>query len=563
MLDVDVVSPGSPINLFAKIIDNNVILDWAAPTTGSLPVSKYRIYVGATFGAATVKGDVAATFVTYFETAGGVYYYHVTAIDSAGNEGGEVTIQAIVNEPPDFVLKVNETFTLATGDLTNMILEGGAALGPCNTTETMAEHFGTYDTIDEMIAAGFDYWLEPGETTAQIQRVLDYGTVINGTLITLDWVETPIDGSITVTPTIEYSLLGSVYTSLGDVSQVYCAESFQYVRVTLALAAADNDDLMKISSVRIKIAVHVTTEEGTARAQTSDLTGTEVTFTKDWIDLIGAPVVTPSSLRRVASFNAAKSEYLTCADHDDFSPVAGAFTITVLVRPMMVPSAGCRIIEKWVAAGGNFEYMLFFGADRKFGIWYSSDGTAGSYITADTFGAASLGEWYSVAWYYDGSSTIGIKINDTAPTEAAFSADFINGTAAIGIGGIWDGSGSHFHGELCNLLIMKERISDANLDALHALGIYDYSDLSSTYTTNLKAAYMLDEASGTRYDSTANNHDLTDGNTVLSAILPTFGVADFTDTPNPTTFKAHVFTDSMRRVSCDFKWSARGAVQQS
>jgi hypothetical protein len=244
MLDVDVVSPGAPIDLFAKVIDNNVILDWAAPTTGSLPVSKYRIYVGATFGAATVKGDIAATFVTYFETAGGVYYYYVTAIDSAGNESTEATIEAIVNEPPDFALKLNETLTLATGDLTNMIIEGGAALGPCNTTETMAEHFTTYDTIDEMIAAGFDYWLEPGETTAQIQRVIDYGTVINGTLITLDWVETPIDGSITVTPTIEYSLLGSVYTSLGDVSQVYCAESFQYVRVTLALAAAGNDDLM-------------------------------------------------------------------------------------------------------------------------------------------------------------------------------------------------------------------------------------------------------------------------------------------------------------------------------
>lgn len=588
LIQAVVTPPGAVSALFAKVINNNVIIDWAQPSVGTLPIAGYRVLKGAVYASAVLQGTINATYTALFEMAGGVFHYHVAAVDSAGNVGTHASVETIVNEPANFVLKYNQALTITENELTDMVLEGSAILGPADTDETYQEHFAAVPdaalpdladlsiapaawfkgeagtnapTWQDQIDAGFDYWLEPAPEAGSMQAVVDLGASISGVLITLDWVQETIDGAPTVTPEIEHSADNSTWTSLGNVSQAYCAASFQYLRLTLAVSGSGNDDLVRISNARVKVAVHIIEEEGESRHQTSDSGGTEITFEKEFIDVIGTPEVFPVGIRRAAKFLRDSSHYLSHADADAFSPLSSAFTLTAMIRVMRYPpSSNMRVLAKWESY--QMEYLVFIGPAGDLGIYYSSDLTFGTaaYITADEFGPLPLNEWCAIAAYWNTSTNkIGIKVNNVPATEASFSAGFGNGTGAFTVGG----TTATFDGLICNVLWIGECISEANLDALYDLGIYDYSDLSATYTTNIRGAWLLDEASGTRQDASGNNRDLTSNNSTPSAIIPTFGLADFTDEPYPTDFKALIYTDSLRRVSQDFKHRTRGVVKIS
>lgn len=111
---VSIGVPGTVTSYRADVIDNNVLLYWGAPATGSLPVASYEVRKGATWATGTVIGSNGnSTFTMVFEQQSGTYTYWIAAVDSAGNYGTPISLSAFVNQPPDYILRANINSALA------------------------------------------------------------------------------------------------------------------------------------------------------------------------------------------------------------------------------------------------------------------------------------------------------------------------------------------------------------------------------------------------------------------------------------------------------------------
>ena len=201
-LDVTVTVPTAP-TISQQVIDNNVLLRWN-DVTQSLPILSYELRRGATWAGGTVIGTKQGGFTTVFETASGTYTYWLAGIDSAGNYGTPGSVNAVVNQPPDYVLQLDQNSTWA-GEETNIFTD--ALLGQIvnvNTTETWQSHFTSrgYTSPQDQITAGFTYYLMPTTTTAAYEEEFDYGTLLAGTKVSTTLTSSNVAGSTTITPTI-------------------------------------------------------------------------------------------------------------------------------------------------------------------------------------------------------------------------------------------------------------------------------------------------------------------------------------------------------------------------
>lgn len=235
---VDITEPGAIQSYTSQIVGNNVLLKWSAPATGTLPIDHYKVYKGATFGAAVLIGQLASTFQTIFETTAGTYTYWVVAVDSAGNVGPESSTAAAVSNPPGYVLRADTVLDPNDATLTNLFIEpSNAVIGPINDTETFEEHFidNGFTTIQDAIDAGYTIWGQPTPGYAIYEQEVDYGAVLGATLITFSWVEEWISGTLPIVCTISVKeLSGDAWTDYEDVTQVFVS-GFQFVKYKLVI----------------------------------------------------------------------------------------------------------------------------------------------------------------------------------------------------------------------------------------------------------------------------------------------------------------------------------------
>ena len=69
---VSIAAPSVVQNLRADVVDNNALIYWSAPASGSLPVDRYEVRKGATFAGGSVIGSNGnSTFSTVFEQLAG------------------------------------------------------------------------------------------------------------------------------------------------------------------------------------------------------------------------------------------------------------------------------------------------------------------------------------------------------------------------------------------------------------------------------------------------------------------------------------------------------------
>jgi hypothetical protein len=201
-IDVVVTVPIAP-SISQQVIDNNVLLQWT-DSAQTLPLVSYELRRGATWATATVIGTKQGRFTTVFETASGTYTYWLAGIDSAGNYGTPGSVAASVNQPPDYVLQLDQNSTWA-GTETNIYTD--SVLGQVvnvNTTETYEDHFTTrsWTSPQDQINAGYSYFLMPSTTTAAYEEEFDYGTVLAGTKVSATLTSTNVVGTTTVAPTL-------------------------------------------------------------------------------------------------------------------------------------------------------------------------------------------------------------------------------------------------------------------------------------------------------------------------------------------------------------------------
>jgi predicted phage tail protein len=289
----NVTIPSAP-TISQQVIDNNVLMTWT-DSTQTLPLTAYELRRGSTWAGATVIGTKQGRFTTVFETASGTYTYWLAGIDSAGNYGTPGSVVAAVNQPPDYVLQYNQNSTFS-GTKTNLAPDAGGLLASVNTSETWQSHFTSrsWSTPQDQINAGYPFFAQPSQTTAQYLEEIDYGTVLAGTKVTATLNSAAVAGATTITPSLSIKKLSSdAWTVYSGVSSVYGTD-FRYIRVQYDFASSGGDDLLQINALNIRLDSKEINDSGTGSAVSTDSGGTVVNFSRTFVD-VSSIMVTPLS----------------------------------------------------------------------------------------------------------------------------------------------------------------------------------------------------------------------------------------------------------------------------
>ena len=287
-----VAIPSKITNLRNEVIDNNVLLRWqeSAVGTNQLPIIHYNIYRNTT-DAANLVGQKQGTFTTVFEQVGGNFTYILIPVNSAGVEGNQRSTTANVNQPPDFVLtkEVDSTFS---GTIVNGFLDDGGLFFNVNTSRTWKQHFdpSNNDTSRTFGVYGAStVYALPTENSGSYEEIIDTGAVIASTRIeaTLGLDPSETVGSTTITPEIFTSLNGTSYTSKGSGNSNVLGTNFRFIKVKFDFDGANNDDLVKVQSLKIKTFLKRKTDQGstTVTASESQGSGKQVNFTETFVDV--------------------------------------------------------------------------------------------------------------------------------------------------------------------------------------------------------------------------------------------------------------------------------------
>jgi hypothetical protein len=230
---ITVSNPGS-LTITSRVVDNNVLLTWTEPLS-TFQIKHYKIEKGA-----TLIGYREGTFTVIFEQVAGTYTYVITAYDIAGNVGPANSISAIVNQPPDYVLRseISDDFS---GTKVNVTATDVPTL-MCNVEdETWEEHFTTrgWTSPQDQIDAGFPYYLQPTPLTGTYTAHIDYGVIISSIIVNIDWAFQLIAGSgHNITCRIRVSDDNTTWSSWTTSTSLFVA-SLRYLEVELTFTALD------------------------------------------------------------------------------------------------------------------------------------------------------------------------------------------------------------------------------------------------------------------------------------------------------------------------------------
>jgi predicted phage tail protein len=307
-LAVSISAPSQPI-VTQQVIDNNVLLQWRHAEDplpiSTLPITSYEVRKGATYAGSTLIGLKQGRFTTVFESSSGSYTYWLRAIDSADNYGTPGSVTAQVNQPPDYVLKLNQSSTW-TGTKTNIVTAETGQLVNVNTTETWQSHFTSrsWTTPQDQINAGYPYFMMPSTTTASYEESYDYGTVLAGTKITATLTSSVVAGSTTITPTVSVrQLITDPWTNYAGLSEVY-ATSFRYFKVKYDFTSTGGDDLLLLTALNVRLDSKLRNDSGSGTANSADSGGTTVNFNIAFVDVdsISVTPLTTSAVIAVYDF---------------------------------------------------------------------------------------------------------------------------------------------------------------------------------------------------------------------------------------------------------------------
>ena len=279
-VDALIQAPGAPTAARAEVVDNNALLYWAAPSTGSLPVERYEVRKGATWAAGAVVGSNGnSTFAAVFEQSAGVYTYWVAAFDQAGNVGPAAGITATISQPPDYILRVSWASDLTAGTRTNLALDAGALVGPMDTTETWATHFSSrgWASPQDQVNAGYGLYLQPSVASGSYDETFDYGAALAATTVNVTLASTVLAGTVAAACQIYTKLnVGDAWTAAPAGATSVLASSFRYVRVVYTFTCSAGANLIRISGLTVKLSAKLRTDSG---AGTAAVGGTWVPFT--------------------------------------------------------------------------------------------------------------------------------------------------------------------------------------------------------------------------------------------------------------------------------------------
>ena len=313
-VDFTVALPTAVTNFSNEVIDNNVLLRWTESVIASnqLPIKHYNIFRDSV---SDLVGQKLGTFTTVFEQVGGQKNYIIKPVNTAGNEGAQAVTNAEVNEPPDFVLTDDFQSTL-TGNLvttTNGFLDDGKLFFCINKDRTWKEHFDPNDDdtndngINNSTGAAITFgryggntvYALPTENSGRFEEIIDTGATIASTRIegTLGLIDDEtvnqgytITNELFVAPDNGSGGQGTFVTrGTGSGKRInVLGENFRFIKVRFNFTGANNDDLIKVNSSRVKLFLKRKTDQGRVTITGSASGGTNgvvVTMTETFIDV--------------------------------------------------------------------------------------------------------------------------------------------------------------------------------------------------------------------------------------------------------------------------------------
>lgn len=234
-LDV-IVPPLGLITITSRVIDNNVLLIWTEPSS-SFRIAKYEVREGI-----DLLGSINGTFIAIFESVSGTYTYSIKAIDIAGNESAETSIDVTVSQPPDYELQADFLSTLNGTPVRVTRFTSGPRLLCCTRVETWAEHFSDrgWTNIQDQLNAGFPLYIHPSEADGTYTEIIDYGLIISNTVATPTYnTELVYPTGVTVSLELSYSTDNITYSTPVVVTTSLFIASIRYLKVEIYFTAID------------------------------------------------------------------------------------------------------------------------------------------------------------------------------------------------------------------------------------------------------------------------------------------------------------------------------------
>lgn len=286
VINFAVEAHAAPSSVDVQVIDNNVLLNWQPTPSGTFGRSHYRVHVGTDIDNPDQTYEVDGRFANLNFLEAGDYTFHIFAVDIAGIEGAAATVTATMGQPPGFVLRTNQNSAF-DGTLTNMVLSRGGLFFPVVTGETIAQHFDNngWTTPQDQVDAGYEYWIQPGATSADYEEIIDLGGVVGTSQVIVTPTWSVLDGSVSIETTL------SVRESSGDPWSVgtpgnrqMFATDFRYIRIQIAATAdGGGNDLAQMNTLNTRVQAKLSTESGKA---TSDAANpVTITFSKSFVDV--------------------------------------------------------------------------------------------------------------------------------------------------------------------------------------------------------------------------------------------------------------------------------------
>lgn len=316
VITVTVNPPSAVVALAGQSADAVIQLDWTDPIAGTFPVVSYNIYKGATYDEAQKIGNKAGTFFTYIERFGGTFYYHIEAVDSAGNVGAHATASVTIMPPRSFYIKAENNLLANEAVLLTNAVEVprqpeklvNDIFFPIDTTVPVAsvpilsnpqmepgkQTFGDWwdnngwSNLTQAINQGFDVpFLAPTSTRpGQIKWRVDYEVVFSKSFINFQYEIANIGDAVNVVPSVNISEDGITFTPFEGYTQVF-AENFQYVEYVLDFQATSNIAFAKVLTANAVISLKRETEFLLVDcvADNHATGGTPFTFESDFLDV--------------------------------------------------------------------------------------------------------------------------------------------------------------------------------------------------------------------------------------------------------------------------------------
>lgn len=312
--------PGPAFLTDVNVIDNNVQVYWNEPTDLFFAIAYYN-FGTLEDGYFSLIGRIDARFASRFEREAGEYTYQICPVDVAGNVGQCSNITAQVAQPPDFIFFDDKDSTF-NGELVNALLDGRGNMILPVYDETWQENIDRVAgllatdpaslTWQKKIDGGYPAWQSPPAPSATYTEIVDVGTDVPSTSITVTVTSQPLEGNPQISCKIEVSSDMVDWREMADGSFQTYASSFRYVRYTFTVTGG----MSAISAINYRLDVKKQSDFGSVYSnasdngegfisvdETPDLYGTWVPFLVSFTDIQSGPLVFCNEQGKTAYMN--------------------------------------------------------------------------------------------------------------------------------------------------------------------------------------------------------------------------------------------------------------------